>query len=227
MSNPSPIWPDVQPGAASARYVDREEDERPIGEKIPVYHGEVTTPFTGGSVAFSLVVWTSSGGIFSAGEVLDLFLGYRADPAAPTPAGLATPAPLSSSDAVGGGSKTALSDLPPEAFAQPVVLLERSRAQGKHGETLLTLAGLVSSTVDRLEIRAGGTTRPVPLFVDPLSADHRLFVAFPPLNTEGEATGTLVAFAAGGGESWSGAIRPLLPAHEEGPAGYASMIGGE
>lgn len=227
MHSRSPIWPEVQPGAAGVPYVDREEDERPIGEKISVYHGEVTTPFTGGPVAFSLVVWTSLGGVYSAGEVVDLFLGYRADPAAVSPAALAEPAPFQGSDALGGGSKSALSNLPPEALAEPVVLLERSRAQGERGETLLTLAGLVSSSVDRVEIRADGTARPVRLHVDPLSETHRLFVVFPPLDTEGEATGTLVAFAAGGVESWSRAIRPLLPAREEGEAGYASMIGGE
>jgi len=131
VSIPALAWPDVQPDADGIPYVDHEEGERPVGDKIPVFHGEVTTPFTGGPVAFSLVVWQSGGGAITAGECVDLFEGYRAGP---------NPSYLGS-DAVGGGSKYPLSDLPAGAMSKPVVLLVRSRAQGDHGETLLTLAG--------------------------------------------------------------------------------------
>jgi len=191
------VWPEVRPGADGTPYVDHEEGERVIGEKIPVLHGEVTTPFTGGPVAFSLVVWRSAGGEFTAGECVDLFEGYRVGKD-PSQLGF---------DAVGGGSKHPLSDLPADALSKPVVLLERSRVEGENGERLLTLAGLATTDVARLEIRAGGEVRDVPLIADPLTDDHRLFVAYPPLDPAGEASGTLVALAADGSELWSSEIR--------------------
>jgi hypothetical protein len=51
----------------------------------------------------------------------------------------------------------------------------------------------------------------VPLAADPLTEDHRLFVAFPPLDPAGEASGTLVALDADGSEMWSTEIGPLFP----------------
>jgi hypothetical protein len=191
------VWPDVRPGADGTAYVDHEEGERVIGEKIPVFHGEVTTPFTGGPVAFSLVVWRSAGGLFTAGECVDFFEGYRLGKD-PSQLGF---------DAVGGGSKHPLSDLPANALTEPVVLLDRSRLEGENGESLPTLAGLATADVARLVIRAGGEVRDVPLFADPLTDDHRLFVAYPPLDPAGEASGTLVALDADGSELWSSEIR--------------------
>jgi hypothetical protein len=184
------VWPEVRPGADGTPYVDHEpENEQVVGEKIPVLHGEVETPFTGGPVAYSLVVWQSAGGEFTAGEVVDLFEGYRFGEA-----------PF---DAVGGGSKDPLSNLPADALSKPVVLFEVSRLEGDNGERLLTLAGLVTTDVARLEMRAGGEVRDVPLVADPLTENHRLFVAFPPLDPAGEASGTLVALDADGSEMWS------------------------
>jgi hypothetical protein len=195
------VWPEVRPGADGTPYVDHEEGEQVVGEKIPVLHGEVETPFTGGPVAYSLVVWESAGGDFTSGEVVDLFEGYRVGE---------DPSQLSF-DAVGGGSKDPLSDLPADALSMPVVLVEASRLEGENGESLLTLAGLVTTDVSRLEMRAGGEVRDVALVADPLTDDHRLFVAFPPLDPAGEASGTLVAFDADGSEIWSSEIRRLVP----------------
>jgi hypothetical protein len=211
VSIPTLTWPDVQPDADGVPYVDHEEGEQPVGDKIPVFHGEVTTPFTGGPVAFSLVVWQSGGGAITAGECVDLFEGYRAS---------ADPSYLGS-DAVGGGSKSALSDLPAGALSKPVVLLVRSRAQGDHGETLLALAGLVTPDVVRLEMRAGGDVRDVPLIADPLSEAHRLFIAYPPLDPAGEPSGTLVALGADGSELWSGDVGSLVPPASGSDAGYS------
>ena len=195
-----PLWPEVRPGADGTPYVDHEEGERVIGEKIPVLHGEVETPFTGGPVAYSLVVWQSAGGAFPAGEVIDMFEGYRVGE---------DPSQLSF-DAVGGGSKDPLSDLPANALSKPVFLFEDS-LEGENGERLLILAGLVTTDVARLEMRAGGEARDVPLAADPLTEDHRLFVAFPPLDPAGEASGTLAALDADGSEMWSSEIGPLFP----------------
>jgi hypothetical protein len=194
------LWPEVRPGADGTPYVDHEEGERVIGEKIPVLHGEVETPFTGGPVAYSLVVWQSAGGAFAAGEVIDLFEGYRVGE---------DPSQLSF-DAVGGGSKDPLSDLPADSLSKPVLLFEDS-LEGENGESLLILAGLVTTDVSRLEMRAGGEARDVPLAADPLTEDHRLFVAFPPLDPAGGASGTLVALDADGSELWSSEIGPLFP----------------
>jgi hypothetical protein len=194
------LWPEVRPGADGAPYVDHEEGERVIGEKIPVLHGEVETPFTGGPVAYSLVVWQSAGGAFAAGEVIDLFEGYRVGE---------DPSQLSF-DAVGGGSKDPLSDLPADSLSKPVFLFEDS-LEGENGESLHLLAGLATTDVSRLEMRAGGEARDVPLAADPLTEDHRLFVAFPPLDPAGGASGTLVAFDAHGSEMWSSEIGPLFP----------------
>jgi hypothetical protein len=194
------FWPKVRPGADGTPYVDHEEGERVIGEKIPVLHGEVETPFTGGPVAYSLVVWQSAGGAFAAGEVIDLFEGYRVGE---------DPSQLSF-DAVGGGSKDPLSDLPADSLSKPVFLFEDS-LEGENGESLLILAGLVTTDVSRLEMRAGGEARDVPLAADPLTEDHRLFVAFPPLDPAGGASGTLVALDADGSEMWSSEIGPLFP----------------
>jgi hypothetical protein len=192
------VWPEVRPGADGTPYVDHEpEAEQVVGEKIPVLHGEVETPFTGGPVAYSLVVWQSAGGEFTAGEVVDLFEGYRFGEA-----------PF---DAVGGGSKDPLSDLPADALSKPVVLFDTSRLEGENGESLLTLAGLVTTDVARLEMRAGGEVREVALVADPLTEDHRLFVAFPPLDPAGQASGTLVALDANGSEVWSTEIDSLFP----------------
>jgi len=191
------VWPEVRPGADGTPYVDHEEGEQVVGEKIPVLHGEVETPFTGGPVAYSLVVWQSAGGEFTAGEVVDVFEGYRFGEA-----------PF---DAVGGGSKDPLSHLPADALSKPVVLFEASRLEGENGESLLTLAGLVTTDVARLEMRAGGEVRDVALVADPLTEDHRLFVSFPPLDPAGEVSGTLVALDANGSEVWSTEIGSLLP----------------
>jgi hypothetical protein len=183
----------VRPGADGTPYVDHEEGEQVIGEKIPVLHGEVETPFTGGPVAYSLVVWQSAGGAFTAGEVVDLFEGYRFGEA-----------PF---DAVGGGSKHPLSDLPADVLAEPIVLLGgEGGLEGENGESLVTLAGLATTDVARLEIRAGGEVRDVSLVADPLTDDHRLFLAYPPLDPAGEASGTLVAFDAHGSELWSSEV---------------------
>jgi len=92
-------------------------------------------------------------------------------------------------------------------MSKPVVLLVRSRAQGDHGETLLTLAGLVTPDVAHLELRAGGDVRDVPLIANPLSEAHRLFIAYPALDPAGEPSGTMVALAADGSELWSSEIR--------------------
>jgi hypothetical protein len=187
------VWPEVRPGADGTPYVDHEEGEQVIGEKIPVLHGEVETPFTGGPVAYSLVVWQSAGGAYAAGQWIDLFEGYRVGN---------DPSQLIF-DAVGGGSKDPVSDLPADVLSKPVVLFEVSRLEGDNGERLLTLAGLVTTDVARLEMRAGGEVRDVPLVADPLTENHRLFVAFPPLDPAGEASGTLVALDADGSEMWS------------------------
>jgi hypothetical protein len=195
------VWPAVRPDADGTPYVDHRDGDRVIGEKIPVLHGEVETPFTGGPVAYSLVVWQSAGGEFAAGEWVDLFEGYRVGD---------DPSQLSF-DAVGGGSTDPLSDLPADALSKPVVLFETSRLEGENGESLLTLAGLVTTDVARLEMRAGGEARDVPLVADPVTEDHRLFVAFPPLDPLGEASGTLVALDADGSEIWSSEIGPLFP----------------
>jgi hypothetical protein len=216
VSTPTPIWPDVQPDADGVPYVDHQEGEQPVGDKIPVFHGEVTTPFTGGPVAFSLVVWQSGGGAITAGECVDLFEGYRSSP---------DPSYLGS-DAVGGGSSSPLSNFRAEARWNPVVLIVRSRAQGDHGETLLGLAGLVTPDVARLEMRAGGDVRDVPLIVDPFSGAHRLFVAYPPLDSAGEPSGTLVALGADGSELWSGGIAFLIPPPIGSGAGYSVTQGG-
>jgi hypothetical protein len=195
------LWPEVRPGADGTPYVDHEpEAEQVVGEKIPVLHGEVETPFTGGPVAYSLVVWQSAGGEFAAGEVVDLFEGYRV---------VEDPSQLGF-DAVGGGSKRPLSDLSADALSKPVVLFEE-RLEGENGESLLTLAGLATTDVARLEMRAGGQVRDVALVADPLTEDHRLFVAFPPLDPAGQASGALVALDANGSEMWSSEIAPLFP----------------
>ena len=94
---------------------------------------------------------------------------------------------------------------------EPVVLFEASRLEGENGESLLTLAGLVTTDVARLEMRAGGEVRDVALVADPLTEDHRLFVSFPPLDPAGEVSGTLVALDANGSEVWSTEIGSLLP----------------
>jgi hypothetical protein len=194
------VWPEVRPGADGTPYVDHEEGEQVIGEKISVLHGEVETPFTGGPVAYSLVVWQSAGGAFPAGEVIDLFEGYRVGE---------DPSQLSF-DAVGGGSKNPVSDLPADALSEPVFLFE-DLLEGDDGERLLTLAGLVTTDIERLEVRAGGEVRDVPLAADPLTESNRLFVVFPPLDPAGEASGTLVALDADGSEMWSSEIGPLFP----------------
>jgi hypothetical protein len=152
-------------------------------------------------VAYSLVVWQSAGGEFTAGEVVDLFEGYRV---------AADPSQLGF-DAVGSGSKHPLSDLPADAFSNPVVLLDTSRLEGENGESLATVAGLVTTDVARLEMRAGGEVRDVALVADPLTEDHRLFVAFPPLDPTGAASGTLVALDAKGSAMWSTEIGSLFP----------------
>jgi hypothetical protein len=195
------VWPEVQPDSEGRPYIDHVDGERVVGEKIPVIHGEVITPFTGGPVAYSLVVWQSAGGQFTAGEWVDLFLGYRMGDE-PSALGF---------DAIGGGFQHRPSDLSGGAVA----LFAASPLEGEHGERLLVLGGRVTSDVVRLVVRAGGEVRDVALIADPLSEAHRLFVVFPPTDPAGEVTGALVALGADGSEIWSSDIERLLPPHPE------------
>jgi hypothetical protein len=202
----SPIWPEVRPGADGTPYVDHVEGEQVVGEKIPILHGEVSTPFTGSPVAYSLVVWQSAGGTNEAGAWVDLFVGYRATED-PSTVGF---------DAVGGGVSEQLSDLSARAPSRQVFLVDATGAEEDDGEHLIGLAGLVTTDVARLEIRSGVEIEDVALVADPTSDDRLLFVAFPPLDPTGEvASSTLVALGADGSEMWSTEIRSLLPPHVE------------
>lgn len=213
----SPTWPDVRPGADGTPYVDHAEGEQVIGEKIPVAHGEVTTPFTGGPVAYSLVVWQSGGGVFEAGAWVDLFLGYRVTEDAST----------LSFDAVGGGASEPLSDLFARAPSRQVFLVDVTGAEADDGKRLVALAGLVTTDVARLEMRSGGEVEDVTLLADPSGDDRLLFVAFPPLDPTGEVTSsTLVALDADGSDVWSREVRSLFPPHVEAGADETPQHGG-
>jgi len=206
----APVWPDMRPGADGTPYVEHVRGQQVVGQKIPVAHGEVTTPFSGGPVAYSLVVWHSAGGSPSAGTLeagawVDLFLGYRATE---DPSTLAF-------DAVGGGVQERLSDLFARPPSKQLFLIEVFGAEGED-EHLVGLAGLVTMDVARLEMRSGGEVEDVALVADPSSDDRRLFVAFPPLDPTGEvASSTLVALGADGSEKWSREIRSLFPPQVE------------